>query len=112
MPLYARSDVISVQSANCPIVHTKKKGADFLELDCPECQSSLGGQKALFATQKHMVPLTEEEQAAQEQEDRDIALALAAEGRAIRSQATDRVRKARAQKAQAAEKSARRRVVR
>lgn len=113
MTLFARADVGAINSANCPSGgHVKKKGEHLLEINCPECESKLGSMKALFAGHRTMVPLTPEEEQEREQEDRDIALAMAAEGAAIRTQATDRIRKARATKAQAAEKSTRRRVVR
>lgn len=90
MTTYLRSDVPQVQAAH---IH-KRKGDPFV-LDCPECEAQIRLQPGIWADRPSLIPLTEDEQHEQEQVDRDVALANAAQGRAIRQEQTTKARAAR-----------------
>lgn len=92
MTTYLRSDVTKIEGVH---LHTKKPKDHYLVLDCPECEPSVRLQHGLWADRPGLVPLTPDEEREKDELDREVALANAATGRAIREENTARARTAR-----------------
>lgn len=88
MTVFFRSDVTSHQGP-CGINHTKKAGERYLTLECtPDCEAAARKLTGLWAEKAATVPMTDEEQALKEEQERDVTLAMAAYGSELRQTAT------------------------
>lgn len=78
--------------------HTQPAEGGKWEIDCPECEEAVRKQPGMWGDRLALVPLTPEEVREEEAIQRDVALANAATGRAIRDEQTARVRAQRSQR--------------
>jgi hypothetical protein len=106
--LYARSDIKHFvnNDGNCPTHgHRVRKDDERLVIDCPECEPRAWrlkqAGKRLFSDSLADLPLTREEQAAKDEADREVQLALAAEQRDLRAEAHRRAQELAAQRPRA-----------
>lgn len=95
MTTYLRSDVSEVQAAH---LHKKKASEPHLVLNCAECEEHIRRQPGLWADRPSLVPMTPEEEREEDEIKRDVALANAVHGRAIRDEQTAKVRASRTRK--------------